>query len=790
MIPSARRWLLASVSAAVVLGFAPDARAQVTVTVDAAASRRAISPLVYGVHFASTGQLQDLNATVNRLGGNSVGRYNWQQNVDNRGSDYFFLSIPYPSASQGERGDTFITDTKAGGAEPFLSMPMVGWVAKTNGNRDQVASFSVGTYGAFSDALGDAGNGCKPGAPLDNYHPCGGIQQGGTAYPFTANDPNDASVAADAAFQQDWMQHVKDTHGAANAGGLKYWGLDNEPSIWHTVYWDVHPLGATAGEMRDKMIDYGSRIKAVDPGAQVLGPEEWGWDGYFYSGRDQQMWGRNECSGFDCPDRVAIGGDYVPWLLSEMKQHEIDTGTRVLDMLTLHVYPAGGEVDNGGSDISSAMQGKRNRSTRALWDVNYLDESWINTQVKLIPRMRAWVAGSYPGTKLGLTEYDWGAENHINGATAEADLLGIFGREGLDMAIRWVVPATNSPVYNAFKMYRNYDGSKSTFGETSVSASAAQPDQLSAFAAQRADGALTVMVINKVTSAASLTVSLANFTPSTSAKVWQLTSANVIQAASDVTVASNALSTTVPAQSITLFVIGAAAAPAAPTITSFSPTSGPVGTSVMIMGTGFTGASAVRFNGVSAAFSVGSDTSITAAVRKAPSGTWSRSRAALRDHRGVNRTRARENGIVPPEVATPLLAIAAAQCLLASHLDRRIVVGRPVEDARQCAAGHRAVPLADLLPGREDARLDATGVEAACRLERPPVSSTIDEQVLGFCLAHDTDADRDCDHRPETPRRQRRSGRLRDPRVSVDRPQRECEAQRAEERRRGHRQAP
>jgi hypothetical protein len=53
---------------------------------------------------------------------------------------------------------------------------------------------------------------------------------------------------------------------------------------------------------------------------------------------------------------------------------------------------------------------------------------------------------------------------------------------------------------------------------------------------------------------------------------------------------------------------------AAPTITSFSPTSGPVGTSVVIRGTGFTGVTSVTFNGVSAAFTVNSSTQITATV--------------------------------------------------------------------------------------------------------------------------------------------------------------------------------
>jgi hypothetical protein len=57
--------------------------------------------------------------------------------------------------------------------------------------------------------------------------------------------------------------------------------------------------------------------------------------------------------------------------------------------------------------------------------------------------------------------------------------------------------------------------------------------------------------------------------------------------------------------------------PAAPTVDSFSPTSGPAGTSVTVTGTSFTGASSVTFNGTAAAYTVNSDTQITTTV---PSG--------------------------------------------------------------------------------------------------------------------------------------------------------------------------
>ena len=53
---------------------------------------------------------------------------------------------------------------------------------------------------------------------------------------------------------------------------------------------------------------------------------------------------------------------------------------------------------------------------------------------------------------------------------------------------------------------------------------------------------------------------------------------------------------------------------AVPTISGFSPTSGPVGTSVTITGSGFTGATSVSFHLVPASFSVMSDTTIVSTV--------------------------------------------------------------------------------------------------------------------------------------------------------------------------------
>jgi len=256
-------------------------------------------------------------------------------------------------------------------------------------------------------------------------------------------------------------------------------------------------------------------------------------------------------------------------------------------VFSVHWYPQGGEF---GNDTSTTMQQLRNRSTRSLWDPNYVDATWINDKVQLIPRIRSWVATYYPGLKTAITEYNWGAESHINGATTQADIYGIFGREGLDIATRWTTPDASTPTYKAMKIWRNYDGNKSAFGETSVSASAPNPDTLSAFAATRAsDGAMTVMVISKVLSGSTpVTVNLANFVAAGSAQAWQLTSANAITHLSDVNFAGSSFVTSVPAQSITLYVIGAGGTANQPPVAAASatPSSGTVPLAVAFSGSG------------------------------------------------------------------------------------------------------------------------------------------------------------------------------------------------------------
>src|SRR5262249_16715110 len=108
----------------------PATNSPFAITVDPQLNRHPISPLIYGVAFASSNQLADLNFTVNRPGGNAETRYNWQLNAHNHAADWYFESLADSPSTPGAAADDFVANSRNGGAEPMLTIPMIGWVPK------------------------------------------------------------------------------------------------------------------------------------------------------------------------------------------------------------------------------------------------------------------------------------------------------------------------------------------------------------------------------------------------------------------------------------------------------------------------------------------------------------------------------------------------------------------------------------------------------------------------------------------------------------------------------------
>lgn len=530
-----------------------------TLNVNTTAAGYAISDDIYGMNFADETLAADLDLPVRRMGGNATTRYNWQNDTSNHAMDWYFENIPEDNANpsalpNGSSSDKFVEQDRRTNTKTILTMPLIGWTPKA---RAYACGFSVAKYGAQQSA--------------DPWRPdCGnGILANGNK--IINNQATDTSVAIAPQFVQDWIAHLKTRYGAAANGGVKFYNLDNEPMLWDDTHRDVHPAPTSYDEMRDRTYQYAAAIKQADASAQTLGPVLWGWTAYFWSAKDWAPGG----SWWNNPqDRNAHGGQpFIEWYLDQMKAYEQQHGVRILDYMDLHYYPQASGVSLSGAGNANT-QALRLRSTRSLWDTTYTDESWISEPVSLIPRMRAWRDGHYPGTKLAITEYNWGALDHLNGALAQADVLGIFGREQLDLATLWAPPTATEPGAFAFRMYRNYDGQHQTFGNVSLPATSSAQAELSIYAARRAsDNALTFLITNKNTTDTNANVTLNGIT-NASAQVYRYSSANLnaIVPLTNQSITNGAFNTTFPASSITLFVVNENPNPTATVTRTATPT--------------------------------------------------------------------------------------------------------------------------------------------------------------------------------------------------------------------------
>jgi len=406
----------------------------VQLSVDCRAPSHAISPYIYGV--AGDGDIWDLGATVRRWGGNPTTRYNWQLRLQNVGKDWYFENA--------KGGDylKYIDDNHEHGMGTALTVPMIGWVAK-----DAVSSgFPVSVFG--------------PQHSVDQWRAGAGDGLRADGSPIPPGPPTQTSLPAPPSMMEQWVRAIQNAPDGKQRKVDLYF-LDNEPALWNSTHRDVHPDPVTYDELLDRTVRYGTAIRSADPHAVIAGPSEWGWTAFFYSAKDAAAgaWSR--------PDRRAHGDKpLLEWYLEEMHKHDTTSGVRVLDVLDVHWYPQGNLVFSGASDAATAAL--RVRSTRSLWDPTYEDESWIKDKVRLIPRLKEWIAESYPGLPISIGEYSFGGEQHMSGALALAETLGRFGVEGVTYAFYWVFPPKNSPTFWAFRAFRNFDGKGGHFLDQSM----------------------------------------------------------------------------------------------------------------------------------------------------------------------------------------------------------------------------------------------------------------------------------------------------------------------------------
>jgi hypothetical protein len=502
-------------------------------TVDVRRGRHRISDDIYGVNFADAAFAKATRLPVDRWGGNTTETYNWQVRGANHAQDYYFENFPdcwdeahgyCRTGKDYSAVDAQIAQDRSTRTTTLLNLPAMGWVAKA-------VAYDNTNPCSYPAA------GFDPQDDHDPYHPaCGSGKRSGQ---WLTADPTTAGTPAGTAFATGWVQHLVATYGDAQHGGVGIYELGNEPALWSDTHHDFHPQPTTYDELWSKARDLATAVKQVDPTARTLGPAEWGWPNYFCSAADDIDKGCSASS----PDRAAHGGtELSAWYLQQFARAQQQSGKRLLDYFDLHYYPQGSYTPV--TDV-----------TRPLYDRRYTDPSWIDARIGLLPRMRAWVKQNYPGTKISLSEYnldldittDPRARNVI-----EADALGIFGREGLDLATYW--PQDAGVPEQAFRIFRNYDGRGHGFGDRGVRATSSDQTRLSVYAARTGRrGPLTVVVVNKTGTALRSAVRLEGVHGAQRATTYQYAGRGI--ATGHARIRHGAARATYPAMSVTLLKI-------------------------------------------------------------------------------------------------------------------------------------------------------------------------------------------------------------------------------------------
>ena len=506
--------------------------------VNVARDRTAISPLIYGMNFAPKGLATELDLPLDRWGGNSTDNYNWVSGFHNTGQDYYHENIPdcWDNAHNycGDAGSAsfrsyraFVQKDRAVGADSLITLPAVGRVARSDSPRAHplMCAFTAAEYPTQSS--------------FDPYDPNCGSGLDDTDQPINGDDPDEFSEVIDVdAYAGLWVDDLVGLYGTAANGGVRFYELGNEPGLWHQTHRAMHAAPMDADELWTKSRDMAVAVKTADPSADVVGFSEWGWPNYFCTPADGAP--EQSCEPSD-PDWVNHGNEpVVEWLLEQFKDHDATFGSRTLDYIDLHYYPQG----NYSPPLSI---------TRALWDPSFHDPSWIDDEIYLLRRMKAWIAENYPGTRIALTEYNFEqSQSARTKVLAQADALGLFAREGVGMAAWWDLPASNGRLFDAWRLYRNYNGKGAKFGGTWVRASSGNRNKLAVYASQRrGDKAVTIVVINKTGRRLKSRLSLAGFRPAARAKVWRWVGSG-LKSAPAVDATRTGFTTTYPGLSMTM----------------------------------------------------------------------------------------------------------------------------------------------------------------------------------------------------------------------------------------------
>ncbi|HWH61352.1 MAG TPA: glycoside hydrolase family 44 protein [Terriglobales bacterium] len=481
--------------------------ADITITVDPNQTK-SISPWIYGINSYS-GVPNPPNVTFDRAGGNRWTAYNWENNYSNAGSDFgpysndnFLSSSTIPA----EAVRAFIAGDHTAGLASLMTVQLQGLVsADGNGNVSVTSPPDMTRFKTVVDQKSTV-----------------------TSVPFTTTPDNiDGYV-----FMDEFLWALDQKFSGQNIYGASpslptFVSLDNEPELWNFTHLEVQgPNRITSSAYITKTINLAEALKDQFPNVIIFGPVNYGFQG-IYSWQGELSPTPGGANWF--PDKY----------LAAMQTASNAYGKPVVDVYDFHWYP---EVYDSGNTRITSMTGTSLsaadvqlivQAPRDLWDPTFHDPNnsnpWVyntlgQTPIQIIPRLQAKINAEFPAMKgLAITEYEGGGWNHIAGTIAEADMLGIFGQQGLFAAAFWPPSGTYDYALAGFRAFRGFDGASANFGDTSVQASSSDISKVALYASEDSGtpGRAVFVAINRSTS--SQVTDINGITLSGTASIYQMT---------------------------------------------------------------------------------------------------------------------------------------------------------------------------------------------------------------------------------------------------------------------------
>jgi Glycoside hydrolase family 44/Fibronectin type III domain len=511
---------------------APSSAADVTVTLDPTKTNP-ISPWIYGLNFYTGVSGAPAHLTLDRAGGNRWTAYNWETNASNAGSDYLYENDDFltPSTTPAEAVRSFVAADQSLGMASVMTVQLQGLVSADESGPVSVSS--PPDLSRFKQAI----------AKKSTITPAAFTETPSTT---------DANVYMDE-FLWSMDQKISGIFGA-NPPLPTFVSLDNEPELWNSTHLEVQ--GSTpisSDNYIAKTISLTKALKDQFPNVMIFGPVHYGFEGIY-------SW-QGELSA--TPD----GANWFPdKYLAAMKTASNTYGKPLVDVYDFHWYS---EATDGStrvtnltsSTLTAAQVQAIVQSPRSLWDPTYTENSWITNDVlaepiKLLPRLQAKIAAEFPGTRISITEYENGGDNHIAGTIAQADNLGVFGAQGVFAATLW--PLGNCPyILAGFRAFRGFDGTTASFGDISLKATSSKVQNVALYASSDSTqpGRFVFVAINRSTSPQVTAIN--GVVLSGTASVYQMTAAsaqgqNPIHpvAVQQMPVSGSSLTITLPALSV------------------------------------------------------------------------------------------------------------------------------------------------------------------------------------------------------------------------------------------------